>query len=415
MPGFMERVAGLLGTVQDAAFPVSSFGGLLSPEQAQEAQRQSQMTAGLEMLRASGPSPFPTSPLSNIATGLRAGQQAGQQSAATQLQGELIQAQISGLGARSKRDRAEAEQLQGGLFQGVGATQQMMNIVARAAGGQQVDPALLEMSVQSLSQPRTMTNAQGQTTTFPGINARAILDGTMTAEQAVQDAQQGGGAPGVFGTTDPRPTEGERRAGAAATSMTTQIDNLDKVFAANPEFSPTAFSNMAAEIAGDNFFGRTLSSPGFQQYKSAASQWAAARVLLISGVTARQEEVDRALNDYFAWPGNDEATVKFRDMSRLQESINAVRQGTKAINQADGTVIPARLTETEAQKQISALEARLRTAERSYNSLSAEAREGQQDFGPTGDDVTEGSTAKRSDGVRVVAQNGRWVRIEGVQ
>ena len=97
MPGLLgrfkaanQRFNGLLGGL----IPPNNLGGLLSPEEAEAARRQSQLAMAANLLQASGPSLTPTSFAQNLGGGIMAGQQAQSGAIDSALSRKLLEAQL---------------------------------------------------------------------------------------------------------------------------------------------------------------------------------------------------------------------------------------------------------------------------------------------------------------------------------
>jgi len=112
------------------------------------------------------------------------------------------------------------------------------------------------------------------------------------------------------------PTEKDKVASYVADSLTTASSEVDKVLS-KPDFNPSSFDEFAKNITN------WTASPNYQQYKSAADEWATNLVFLRSGATARQEEKDAAFNNYWPQPGDKPETRKFKEKFRKAQEINA--------------------------------------------------------------------------------------------
>jgi len=375
MAGFLDTVRGLLGQADQNAFPMQSFGGLLSPEQSQQSQQQARLAAGGSLLSASGPTTSPTNPMANLAQALQAGNQSQQGFGLQELQQQLLLAQIGGIKAQGRKDLATAQQTGSGLFQGTGMTQQAMNVITRKANGEDVDPTQFALAKAHLERPETIAGPDG-TITREGIDvdaAMARIQSGTSPEDVVSSASQGGSsfAPRV-------PSEGESARTTAAASLLNQENNLTRTVETFPDFNPESIYE-----AFKGILNPTASAP-FQQYENAKSQWAVQKTKLMSGVAVRPEELQTSLNDFFPEPGDKPSTVAAVTIARLQENITALKAATQpVIHPETGELIPPRMSVFDSEREIAEMEKRLAEAEKAFQRLTSSG---------SGSDLPEGVT-----------------------
>lgn len=217
----------------------------------------------------------------------------------------------------------EAEQA--GAFEGTGMEAQMLNIY--------LDPTIppndprKQLAVQKLTQPRVVTTPEG-TYAVPGYNLQELQGmaqgGAAPAPGVAQSAPYG--APAVPGGTQPAayggipgftpkpppaekpPTESERRGEFSVGNMR----NLD---AQATDYIPDTISALANEWLPGAVKGY-IQTPEYRSYNRLASEWAANWVFLRSGATARKDEVDAAVQNYWPQPGDDPDQVASKAAER---------------------------------------------------------------------------------------------------
>lgn len=195
---------------------------------------------------------------------------------------------------------AEAEQA--GAFEGTGMEAQMLNIY--------LDPTIppndprKQLAVQKLTQPRVVTTPEG-TYAVPGYNLQQLQGmaqgGAAPAPGGDQGALYGapagyGGVPGFTPKPPPPPTESERRGEFS-------VGNMRGLHAQASEYVPDVVSAAAGEWLPDAVKGYAQ-TPEYRGYHRLASEWAANWVFLRSGATARKDEVDAAVQNYWPQPGD---------------------------------------------------------------------------------------------------------------
>tara|TARA_R110000765_G_scaffold3333_1_gene10345 strand:- start:1700 stop:3004 length:1305 start_codon:yes stop_codon:yes gene_type:complete len=118
-------------------------------------------------------------------------------------------------------------------------------------------------------------------------------------------------------------TERDKVIGYAAGNMAYYSDQID-VLLDTPGYDPTSPGEAATSISA------WTSSPEYQQLKAASDEWSTNLVFLRSGATARQEEKDSAMDNYFPKPGNAPSTVRAKRRNRYNQMMNALAIGLSA-------------------------------------------------------------------------------------
>lgn len=152
---------------------------------------------------------------------------------------------------------------------------------------------------------------------------------TPAGTRFIQGFDLGGGTPGAAlssqsGLVPSTPSEGARKDLFAANNMlsfATEADTLEN----SEGFDPASAEAAAASMPGSAKF----ISPQADQYNSAKKQWSTMMVMLISGATAREDEVATAMETYFPRYGADSSTVANAKSRRNKAMINAYEKAAK--------------------------------------------------------------------------------------
>ena len=78
--------------------------------------------------------------------------------------------------------------------------------------------------------------------------------------------------------------------------------------------------------------GSFYTSPEFKDWKRNTDEWARNLVFLRSGATARQEEVDAAVQNYWPQPGDEPDDVKRKVAARKDAEEQARKMGGRAVD-----------------------------------------------------------------------------------
>lgn len=209
-------------------------------------------------------------------------------------------------------------------FSGSGIESQMLNIMLDD-NVQDNDPRK-QLARQRLRRSQTISTPQG-VYTQPGYDL-SIFNNTEPVKNNMQnlpantitqnngDLRQSQNALPAF--TPARPTERQQNAQLSTENMK-RFHNEVLSLENSGSFNPAGAENIGANTP---FVGNFLASPDFRQFKTGADEWAANLVFLRSGATARQEEKDSAVKNYFPQPGDDPETIK-RKQQRRQEAFEA--------------------------------------------------------------------------------------------
>jgi hypothetical protein len=149
-----------------------------------------------------------------------------------------------------------------------------------------------------------------------------------------------------------KPTEADRRAGYVADSLSTASEAVEEILK-DPEFNPTSVKE--SMLATSNW----TATAEYQQYKSAADEWATNLVFLRSGATAREEEKSAAFSNFWPQPGDKKATRDFKTELRLKQEINAYEAASQG----------GRISAEKAQEKIRQIEKKLKKAGVTYDDL----------------------------------------------
>jgi len=229
------------------------------------------------------------------------------------------------------------EGMPGGAFVGKNIEAQMLNLyLSTFKEGPERDAERLRLARQRLQRPSQISTPHG-VYTRPGYN--------------LAGGGAGGGANGADDAANPLgkftpkdPSEGMRKDLFSAGNMAafdSELDALEKT----EGFDPTS---IGVGLAG---FPGTAGLVGAEAdaYNSAADGWTRLYVMLISGATAREEEVVASHKLFFPRVGGDPSSIKGRAMRRKVAMIHAY---TKARSEG-------RAGSAEADKHISSLKAQL--------------------------------------------------------
>ena len=121
-------------------------------------------------------------------------------------------------------------------------------------------------------------------------------------------------------------TVDEARAVQFAAQMDESKTNL-KDYEKDPTWKPGIMEYSAPSsllgIPAKNLLG----SSKYKEYYSNAARWAASYIYLVSGATARQEEVDSTVREYFRTPGDSQEQIKQKIAARAVAEKQAKARG----------------------------------------------------------------------------------------
>lgn len=308
LASFINRLQGLLSGAESRAFPLNSFGGLLSPEAAQEAQRQSKLAAAGGLLGASVGQPVPTNPMANLANALQLGNQVQQQVPLQELQQRLIQSQ---LGLNQARTVAA---LQPG--QGRAETADLRN--ARALSDKSIPQEVRDQLRRQLTPGNENLNVP---ISIAGLNSLVDSEGnhpppgTTFAEAAQLGYKTANAAEQTRGT-----------AGRSATGILDQMEELafgeDGVFIG----SQPGLTNRAFETAQTGLDLLTQENPNVSRYHDMSRATVAPLIRYLGEVGALAEgDVQRALGlQPRLFPMKDTEEVAKNKFIALRQILGAV-------------------------------------------------------------------------------------------
>ena len=119
-------------------------------------------------------------------------------------------------------------------------------------------------------------------------------------------------------TMSSKPSEGEKRGSYVANSLYTASSRVDDVLT-TPGFNP---SSLKESMRGKS---NLTASPEYRKYRSSADEWATNLVFLRSGATARQEEKDKAFENFWPQLNDNDDVRKFKTLFRKEQEINAYK------------------------------------------------------------------------------------------
>ncbi|TXS96037.1 hypothetical protein FV139_00580 [Parahaliea maris] len=196
-----------------------------------------------------------------------------------------------------------------GPFKGTGMEAQMLNEAYRqSVGGGQMshDDFMRDVASQRLGRQTTVATPEGTYIT-PGYDTSFM-----------------GGRRGTPDFVPKPPTEGEKR-GQYTTSNLRQLNN------AASEMVPS-ITDAAAEQYAPEFLKGYFTSDEYKAMNNRAREWAATLVFMRSGATARKDEVDAAMQNFWPQPGDGPQDVQRKAQMREEamataEAAYAQRQG----------------------------------------------------------------------------------------
>jgi len=193
-------------------------------------------------------------------------------------------------------------------FAGTSMEAQAAEMFINSLPPEQQKAARENLARQRLTRESTITTPLG-TRVFPGY----VLPGEGAAGPASNDGFV------------PKPiTEGEATARYVGTSLLNVGAQMDDFLTTNPDFDATEASGIGASAPG--VAGKYLSSGERQTYNGLAEDWASSLVFLRSGVTAREEEVQREMRKW-PGPGTKPLAVKEKALQRAQAELAAYQKG----------------------------------------------------------------------------------------
>lgn len=254
--------------------------------------------------------------------------------------------------AALKELAAMSEPAQGG-FGGTSMEAQAANAYLNSLPPEQRHAAMLELSKQRLTRERTIATPQG-TYTMPGY--------TLPGYPGSSDGSGPGGAPGAGpGGFTPKPvSESEARDQYVGNSLLNVSNMLADFNAANPDFDPTAFGHWAREAIAPGAGLENMVKEGPKQaYDAMRKEWASNLVFLRSGVTAREEEVEREMMNWDS-PGDSKETRLWKARLRAEKELEAYDKGFR-----EGRVHPEEYERNKAllQQRVEAARAALQSSD----------------------------------------------------
>lgn len=206
-------------------------------------------------------------------------------------------------------------------FAGNGMEAQAINTYLNSLPPEIRHQEMLRIAQQRMTQPRTITTPEGTYTipgyTIPGFPGSADGSGPSTGA---------GGVPSGF---TPKPiSEGEARDQYVGNSLLNVSNMLNDFEAQNPEFDPTAFEHYIKDVmVPGSGLENMVRDSGKQTHDALRKEWAANLVFLRSGVTAREEEVEREMSTSWPQAGDSEETKMWKRRLRAEKELEAYNKG----------------------------------------------------------------------------------------
>ena len=191
----------------------------------------------------------------------------------------------------------------GSAYQGTSMDAQHLNNITKYSNDR--SNPLFIAAEQYLTRPKTLTDAAGTTTTTPGYNIDLILGGTNTGERPDE-------------VVVPKPTSEAQK----ATSYS--VGGMFDLHAREGANYIPNFIEVGATKLGEDMIGPAITSSKFKAQDEIASQWSRYKTLLMSGKTARADEVIANRNDFFPRFGDKEKDVARKQKAREAEMTRAI-------------------------------------------------------------------------------------------
>lgn len=311
-PWYQRAITGLLGTP-------SSYGGLLSDEERQAAQRQAIMAMGANLMQSSGPSPYRTSLGQALGGAIQAGQQSQGQATEAAIRAAIIQKQMQPKPVVPKQFVVNGHLVNEDGTVVYSAPQEQKPITPPqsrtvARGSTQVlqdwDPATNSWKDSSVA-PRWQPQ-QPAADPQPPSGYRKRPDGTL-------EFIPGGPADPAMKPAPARaPTEFDKKAKVLIQGMSDseeQINQLEK------KTDPTGIWN--AIMGSVPLTGKTLQTDDYRAYQAAAKRWAANYLYMKSGAQAGADEIASVAQQFFPQAGEGKEIAAQKKAARLQEMQGA--------------------------------------------------------------------------------------------
>ena len=251
------------------------------------------------------------------------------------------------------KELAAMNEAPGPMFEGTGMEAQALNAYLETLPPEQRAAARDELMRQRLARPTTITTPQG-THVLPGYNLPGFPGST--------DSGGISQAPGGLGGFTAKPvTESEARDQYVGNSLLNVSNMLADFTTANPDFDPTAFGHWAREaIAPGAGLENMIKEGPKQAYDAMRKEWASNLVFLRSGVTAREEEVEREMMNW-DMPGDSKETRLWKARLRAEKELEAYEKGYR-----EGRVHPA-----EFETNLAVLQKRVNDARQALQASGA--------------------------------------------
>jgi hypothetical protein len=200
-----------------------------------------------------------------------------------------------------------------GPFRGKSMSAQVYNSLVRQAmeQGMTQEEAVDAISLQFAAQPKTISTPEGVTVT-PGLNTDFATGNRTPPPQVVPK----------------KLTEGQKR-GKYVT------ENLRKLDSKSTDVVPSLAGEIIRGVMPESVQS-SITAADLLESRENASEWAATLVFLRSGATARADEVERVLGNFFPVAGDDDDAVKRKKQDRKDAMVTA-RDAYNAREEQGGT------------------------------------------------------------------------------
>lgn len=216
---------------------------------------------------------------------------------------KLDQDKLGILRRQAKAAELEAFAKSGGAYQGTGIEAQHLNNLKKYKDDP-TNPYYIA-AVQWLERPRTVTDAAGTTTTTPGYDVDLMLGKNISD------------GPSNSVVTEKPTTEAKKATNYSVGGM------FDLHAREGANYIPNIVEISATKL-GEDIIGPAITSSKFKAQGEIASQWSRYKTLLMSGKTARADEVIANKNDFFPKFGDTEVDVARKQKSREAEMARAI-------------------------------------------------------------------------------------------
>ena len=191
----------------------------------------------------------------------------------------------------------------GGTYQGTGIEAQHLNNLKKYRDDR-TNPYFIAAE-QFLGRPKTVTDAAGTTTTTPGYDVDLILGKNISD------------GPSNSVVTEKPATEAQKATNYSVGGM------FDLHAREGANYIPNIVEISATKL-GEDIIGPAITSSKFKAQGEIASQWSRYKTLLMSGKTARADEVIANRNDFFPRFGDKEKDVARKQKAREAEMTRAI-------------------------------------------------------------------------------------------